>query len=187
MQNKTYKRRHILLLEVMIAFAIILLCIFPLLYPHVMIAKAQKEFIQKIELDHAVTLLFGQVYQDLLSNKIEWRDIEGMRKFDVSDEELKKYNQDRFLPFKGSYRFKKIKQKPPASQNPEATANLYEITFSFAKLNTLKNKLTKSKNNTSKYVYQVYILRDIRTEKENSLQSKEGAPENKPKDANAKN
>lgn len=160
MQNKTYKRRHILLLEVMIAFAIIVLCIFPLLYPHAMIAKTQREFIQNIELDHAVTLLFSQVYQDLQSNRIEWGDIENGKKFEIAPQDLQKYNNDKLLPFKGSYRFKKKYQKPTNAQSSGVTAYIYQVIFTFFPSQKVKNG-----KNTSRYIYEIFILRDLRKEK----------------------
>lgn len=169
------KKRHILLLEVLIAFAIIVLCIFPLIYPHAAMAKSQREFIKKIELDHVVTLLFSQVYQDLQTNRIPWSDIEGKRKFELLPETLKKLNDDRSLPFKGYYAFEPIIQKPKATTSQETTAYLYHVVFKFYPQIASKEK----KKKPLEYKYKIFILRDLRTDKEPVNQETEKIPDEK--------
>ena len=121
-----FKRRTILLLEVLIAFAIIVLWVFPLIYPHAAMARSQREFIKKIELDHAVTLLFAQVYQDLLTNKIEWNDIESKRRFEITPQDLQKLNRWSSLPFKGYYYFEPVIHKPKSQTPQETTAYILD-------------------------------------------------------------
>lgn len=157
------KRRPILLLEVLIAFAIIVLCIFPLIYPHAAMAKAQREFIKKIELDHVVTLLFAQIYQDLLMNKIEWNEIENKKKFEILPQDLQKLNQGRSLPYKGYYRLESIKHKPKSPQ--ETTAYIYELTLKFTPQFKIKKfKLGGSSKDHLEYKYQIFILHDLNKE-----------------------
>jgi hypothetical protein len=69
------QRRHQSLLEVLIAFALIALCVLPLIYPHVAIYKAQNKFARKLELDHVVNLLYGKVLEKLYMNTIPWADL----------------------------------------------------------------------------------------------------------------
>jgi hypothetical protein len=168
------KRRPILLLEVLIAFAIIVLCIFPLIYPHAMMAKSQREFIHKIELDHAVTLLFAQIYQDLLTNKIEWADIEGKKQFEISQQDLQKFSQGKKLPFTGSYSFKPVIHKPKSQTPQETTAYIFTLTFNFQPQYITPKMRFKSRSKAGlKYKYKLFILRDLRTVKENENQKNE--------------
>lgn len=158
------KRRPILLLEVLIAFAIIVLCIFPLLYPHAAIARAQREFIKKIELDHAITLLFAQIYQDLLTNKIEWMDIESKKKFEVTPQDLQKLNQGKTLPFKGYYRFETVKHKPKSQTVQETNAYIYELIFKLTPQYEVKRiRLRAPSKRALEYRYKIFILRDLKT------------------------
>lgn len=155
-------RRHILLLEVLIAFAIIVLCIFPLIYPHAAMAKSQREFIRKIELDHVVTLLFGQVYEDLQTNKIPWSAIEAKQEFEIPSLELQKLNHGRPLPFKGSYFFELEKHKPKGQTPQEIYAYIYNLHFKFQPTNG-SFKMEELAEKTIHYNYQVFILRDLKS------------------------
>lgn len=160
------KKRQILLLEVLIAFAIIVLCIFPLIYPHAAMARAQRQFIKKIELDQAVSHLFAQVYQDLLTNKIEWRDIESKRQFEVSSKDLEKFNNNKSMPYKGSYHFEEVIHKPKSDTPPETIAYIYNLVFDFDPLNETKKIKGGNEKNPLEYKYKIFILRDLRSVKE---------------------
>lgn len=161
------KRRPILLLEVLIAFAIIVLCIFPLIYPHAAMAKSQREFIKKIELDHVVTLLFAQIYQDLQTNKIEWSDIESKKIFEVSAQDLMKLNNGKSLPFKGVYSFEEVIHKPRSQTPQETTAHIFNLIFRFSPQHEVRRKGQKrAAKKTQVYKYKIFILRDLRPVKE---------------------
>lgn len=164
---RSCKKRPILLLEVLIAFAIIVLCIFPLIYPHAAMARAQREFIKKIELDHAVTLLFAQIYQDLLTNKIQWEDIEGKRKFEVTPLELQKLNKGSQLPFAGYYRFEPVIHKPKSQTPQETTAYIFDLVLKFhPSMEGKKIRLKGQSKKSQKYKYKIFLLRDLRPAKE---------------------
>ena len=76
-------RRHSLLLEVLISFAIIALCILPLLYPHVYILKSQQEMIRTVELDHVVNLIYASTLEKLYLNQIPWDTIESKKEIPI--------------------------------------------------------------------------------------------------------
>lgn len=167
MASMRTQRRHILLLEVLIAFAIIVLCIFPLIYPHVAMAKSQREFIKKIELDHVVTLLFSQIYQDLQSNKISWQEIESKKRFELSPLDLRKQNRNKSLPFKGYYFFEEEIHKPKAQTPQESTAYIFNLVFRFyPQYENKQSKLGRRTKNFMEYRYKIFILRDLRANKE---------------------
>jgi len=160
-------KRPILLLEVLIAFAIIVLCIFPLIYPHAAMAKSQREFVRKIELDHAVTLLFAQIYQDLYTNRIPWPDIENNKRFEIQSQDLQKYNDNKKLLFRGIYWFEIVKHKPNAKTPQETNAYLINLNFTFYPENEKKEKEIKKKNLT--YSYTLFVLRDLRPVKNHQV------------------
>lgn len=165
------KHRSILLLEVLIAFAIIVMCIFPLIYPHVALVKAQKEFIQKIEIDHAVTLLFGQIYQDLHTNQIAWKDIEAKKRFELSEQDFKKFNAGKALPFKGYYYFEPLIYKPKNQPKEETSAHLMNLIIKLYPQSSIRSRKAQK---ALEYKYKVFILRNPKsTQQEPDKQSDE--------------
>src|ERR1700722_13895 len=88
-QFKIQDKRPFLMLEVLIAFALITLCATPLIYPHVSMIKAQKEFINKMKINHSVNLIYVNILEKLHRNEIPLQDIEDKKLFNVEAEELK--------------------------------------------------------------------------------------------------
>lgn len=71
MSHKVQKR-HFSLMEVMIAFVLILFCLVPLLYPNMAMYREQSRFTDKIKIDHAVTLLYGDLVERLHRREISF-------------------------------------------------------------------------------------------------------------------
>ena len=67
------KKRHYLLLEVLIAFTIIALCAIPLIAPHSWMIKEESELSQEIEKDRYVNLIYSHVIEMLYNNTIPWQ------------------------------------------------------------------------------------------------------------------
>jgi hypothetical protein len=123
-----YQKRYVALLEVLIAFAIIVLCIIPLVYPHIAVVQSERKFLDKVELDHFVNLMFANSLQKLYENKIPWGDIESEKQIPIDEMQLQEMGLKTF-PFEGSYRFELVKKKPP---KPEDKAlYLFDLIFSF--------------------------------------------------------
>ena len=110
-------KRHFLLLEVLISFAIIVFCLFPIIAPNVAIVKAQKAFSQLVELDHTASLIYGNILEKLYINDIPLGTIQDKRWIAVDQEELNG------LPYTGKYQFEILKRKPP----PPSPRTLYEV------------------------------------------------------------
>ena len=73
--KKRQSKRPILLLEVLVAFFLIVVAIFPLVGPHVFIYKSQRQFIDKIGLDRVVNEIYVDVLTELHENRIYLFDI----------------------------------------------------------------------------------------------------------------
>ena len=63
------QKRSFLLFEVLISLALITLCLFPLLKPHIGIQKKQKERLEKIQLERFSKAAFCKVKEKLCENK----------------------------------------------------------------------------------------------------------------------
>lgn len=157
-----YKKRHQSLLEVLIAFALIALCVLPLIYPHVAIYRDQSKFAHKLELDHAVNLLYGKVLEKLYMNTIPWNEL-AQTAFPVDDALLHEIGYDKRLFYQGSYNFfdepPKFKPKDPASPY---SLYLYKLTFTFIPIELAKTPEKVKDTDKIKYRYDVFVVRDLR-------------------------
>jgi hypothetical protein len=150
--------RPVVLLEVLIAFALVALCALPLIYPHVFILRSEKKFISTVQLDHLVNHLYAGILQKLYQNEIPWQDIENGKAIPIDANllEFVKYTQE--LPFTGNYQFIKIRQNPPKTD--EKTAYLFNLEFTFiAKPGLFLEKDLKELNPKITYNYQVAVER----------------------------
>lgn len=98
------RKRPFLLLEVIISFAIVVGCILPLIYPHVVMYKSKKQFEENIQKNHVVNLLYVDILEKLHRNEIAWQEIEQKKEFP--------FERGRF---KGSYKFEENHKPPDAT------------------------------------------------------------------------
>lgn len=77
------------MLEVLIAFALIILCIAPLTMPHFAMIKEQKASINKMKINHAVNSIYVNILEKMHKNEIPLNDIENKKLIPVESEELK--------------------------------------------------------------------------------------------------
>lgn len=70
--RKKHKRHPFLILEVLIAFSIVALSLFPLLAPNLMIIQAERAFQNELEADRLADLLFAEWVENLYNNTIPW-------------------------------------------------------------------------------------------------------------------
>ncbi len=123
------EKRPIVLLEVLIAFALVVLCALPLIYPHMAIFKAEKKFIDTIELDHVVNLLYANRLEKLYLREIPWADIDGGKELTIDSQMIQESGWKRELPFNGHYKFLRKAYKPHKA--PEEAVYLFKLIFAF--------------------------------------------------------
>lgn len=136
MVHKT--KRPFLLLEVLIALALVALCAIPLIYPHVAIYLSQKEFVSKIELDHKVSLNYVNILEKLHRNEISLDDIRNETLFTLPE------GMNGYI---GTYSFHIIKEKFSKTLNGPG-AMLVELKIRF------ENPLTRK---TQSFSYKVFL------------------------------
>lgn len=145
-------RRPVVLLEVLIAFALIALCILPLIYPHVFILRSEKKFISTVELDHVVNLLFADRLQKLYQNEISWQEIESGNPIPITPSMIEAAGYSGDLPFTGTYQFVKIRQKPKDPK--DRSAYLFSLEFTFT---AKPGQFLEKKGDDSKIVYKYQV------------------------------
>lgn len=106
-------KRCMLMLEVLIAMAIVALCLLPLISPHVLVYKSQKEFTHSIQMARKANELFGEVLERLHKNEIPWQAIQE-RHFIPLDDLLSKTKSIKDA-YRGTYQFTIVGHK----ENPE--------------------------------------------------------------------
>ena len=152
MENlKKIHKRHMSLIEVLISFSLVVLCIFPLLFPHVFILKEYRTFIDKIELDHEVNLLYGKVLERLYKNEIPWNTIMNQQEIPINETEFSEK-----IPFNGSYRFTIDKIK--SSEDKSNSAVLASLIFTFIHNNEVA---IDKKSKTLDYKFSVFLLQKL--------------------------
>lgn len=76
------------------------LCVFPLIYPHVLMLKTEREFAYALKRDRAMGLAYVHVLEELYENRLPWSSIEKEEIFSIDFQEV------RALGFEGSYQVK---------------------------------------------------------------------------------
>lgn len=169
-------KRHMILLEVLIALSLIVMCAMPLIYPHVFLLQAQRKFVKTIELDHDVNLLYADVFQRMHTGEISWGQIHEKREIPVDDAMWMRIypNDPKKIAFKGSYRFgHPLKKKT----GPVWGAYVIPVIFTFAPSPTTNSTHIVPKALT--YETSVYILRQLPPE-EIVKETPEEAPKKDP-------
>lgn len=150
------RKRPILLLEVMIAIALIVMAAIPLIYPHIYLLRTQRHFMDKVALDHAVNLHYVDLLERLYKNEISWAAILNELEFPVTEEQFQKAGFNMSLPFKGNYRFKVQKFKPKGEGGAPLTLYVLDLDYVF-----YPAKETPSESNTLNYHYNLFVVRDL--------------------------
>lgn len=155
---KLVKRRHFLLVEVLIAFAFVVAALLPLMHPHFYIYQQQSRFIDKIDLDIAVNNFYGNILQQLQANEISWDLIESKRVSTVSEHLWGKRPNMSPHPFVGNYQFQISKSKT----NKNYGVYLLELTLEVAPKDHFKNE-TEKKKKTSVFTFKIFLTRLFQT------------------------
>lgn len=70
------RRRHYLLLEVIVAIMLVLLCLFPMLKPHVFFLGQEKQWIRDVDTDRLADIVIAEVVMQLYRNEIPWETLQ---------------------------------------------------------------------------------------------------------------
>lgn len=152
------QKRHFLLLEVLIAFVIIALCMIPLISPHVFVLTEQKKFVKQVELDHLANLVYGDIVERMYQNEIQFSNVINGYEFEVDDPLLERIKFDKRLPYKGSFHFKEIIHKP--TQEAPKTFYLVKLEIRFVPINKAPASYAADIPGTIRYVYELFLVRD---------------------------
>lgn len=115
-----------LLLEIVLAFALVALCILPMVTPHIGLLRSQQKMLAFIQLDHSVNLLYGELLERLYTHEITWEQLLNEKHYAIDYSHLQKLGYQGADP-KGFYFFKKEKQKPVNAEG----ISLYQIKVIF--------------------------------------------------------
>lgn len=124
-------KRPILLLEVLIAIALVTLCILPLLAPHVEILREQQRLITHMKIDHQINLLYVDLLESLQKNEIAWGDLLSGRIFSVEEGKWNAADKNTLkVPLKVTYQFELDQHKPQKKkENGEWEVYVFKLIF----------------------------------------------------------
>lgn len=155
MRKKKKNKRYVLLLEVVIALALVALSVIPLLAPQAFILYRQQRLMNEIHLDHIVNLLYADIILQLYKNDILWNDLVNSTPHEVDSTTLKRVGYDKNIPFKGFYQFKEKKHKP--KKESPYTIHLFDLDFVFSRDDP------KTDPNPLTYHYEIFLIRFLET------------------------
>ena len=133
---KRVVKRHMVLLEVMIALALIALCALPLLTPQTDMIRAERRFVDEIEADRTANIIFANIAQKMYQDTIQWDALFNEEEVPIEGELLEGAHLRKTWPYKMTYHFKNKKKKP--ANEPPLYA-LFELTIT---MNSKVEKLT---------------------------------------------
>lgn len=176
--RKKKNKHYVTLLEVLIAFSLVVFCLIPLLHPHVAMVKLQSEFLQKIKLDHAINVMTGQIVEKLYKNEIPWSVIEDERPMPIDPELWQGTGASTPPYFKGMYQFHVVKMKPKKNEEFKESAWLVKLKFFFlpGPNEHLFTEYSDAKNRLQ-YSVDIFIKRDNKSATQ-PLQVEHAPPKN---------
>jgi hypothetical protein len=144
-------KRPFLLLEVLIAFALVSLSMIPLMRPHIVILQEEKAFLKELELDKRVNQFYVDMLESLYNNRIPWEEITQGTEGVFTEEAL------RSLPYKGKWKLEAVKNKPKKVevQYPESY-HLIELNLSFTPVHGKDRE-----KNTKDFSFTIFITREL--------------------------
>lgn len=154
------RKRFFLLLEVIIAFFLVIMCIIPLIAPHTFILTEQKKFGNQIELDHVVNLIFADIVERLYNNEISWSEMAEKRRLEVDEALMKRVQFEKRLTYKGTYYFEEVKHKP-IDESAMRKLYLFNVNLKFEPIGEVKKDKNDEVIGTFNYNYKLFIVRDI--------------------------
>ncbi|MBA3958522.1 MAG: hypothetical protein H0X51_09065 [Parachlamydiaceae bacterium] len=108
-RKKSIHKRPVLLLEVLIAMALVALCMIPLIVPHFTLFQAHQKFSTTMQVNRTVNQLYVEVLDRLHKNEIPWSSIQERQSLPI-DPLLEKLTITSF-PYTGNYQFEEVKHK----------------------------------------------------------------------------
>lgn len=155
-------KRPVLLLEVLIALALVVLCIFPLMAPHASILKAQYQFNHRVAMDQAVNRVYARILEKVYRNEIPWKAFEEKRVFPFEEDLLNGLEGGSGLGYQGSYQFSILRTK--GGKEHPLTANVIGVTLTFEPLDATSNLIKKKSHNAqTSYEYQFFATQIVET------------------------
>ena len=154
----TVQKRRLTILEVLIAFFLVVVCLLPLVFPHTAIYLAQQEFIQTIACDRIAGFVFLDVLEKLHKNEIPWEDIKNGTVFSIPDQLLVEHA----APFKGTYRF--FPRKDKIDDDSKYAVYLFDVLIQFEnprqKANPNPDENPEESANPCTYSYLTVMIHD---------------------------
>lgn len=147
------KKRPILLLEVLIACAIVILCAASLLSPQVYMAMQQQQITKETQINRFVNLYYAQILERLYSQSIPWDTLLSGAAHTIEEPAIAA------LGFKGFYRFSEKIHKPKPQ---EQAKNFYLINLEFFFTDLYSKDETKP---PLKYSYKLFVIYTIPSKK----------------------
>jgi len=96
---------------VLIALTLVTLCAFPLLAPHIIMVRGEKEFLYELEADRIANNVFSEIVKNLYENRISWQELQSEQSYPVPEEWQRGFSLPPAWPYSMRFRFEKKREK----------------------------------------------------------------------------
>lgn len=162
-------KRPFSMMEVMITIVLILFCLIPLIYPNLALYRDQNQFTEKIKIDHAVTLLYGELLERLHRREIHFEQLiqKNATEMTIPSESLQNAGIGEKFPYTFSQTVQQVKMKGETKGN--YIAAIVEFTYSVQKKD--------SKDSPLVFTYNTIV---VKLKPESEREQKEETPKKPP-------
>lgn len=140
------KKRHLTLLEVLIALLLVMVTLPILISSFVFTTVEQQKMIAGMSINRVANHAFAVIFEDLAVHRITYNVLESDREFPLEEKHL----GDTSGRWSGTYRFKKLKPDKPKQKN--YYVELWEVLFDFSQANSKEKK---------HFAYHFIVIRDL--------------------------
>lgn len=158
-----------ILLEILIALALVALCMIPLISPHITLIQQQKRFDATMEIDRVVNLLYVDILERMQKNEIPWNKIQD-RSSQIPIDDILERLQEKNIPLTGFYQFGEIIHKA----NKDTGWEVHHLSLTFA-------ITPKGSSNPLVFPFSIPVIRHQTTPEDNPDDNEDGSKEGKKK------
>lgn len=156
---RVLRKLHMILLEIVIALALVALCILPLIGPHIEIVRSHLKFAKLMELDRAANLIYVDLLEQMHRNSLPFPDIKNPHVFPLNLDHLSKDKTD-FPAIEASYKF-------TGKSKGNESARLYLLQLHI----NVKPKGASEEEASKEFTYPVCVLRNMPTTENSAEQN----------------
>jgi hypothetical protein len=140
--RRPIQKRHALLLEVLLALSLLLLCLFPLVRPHLFMYQTTRKRLEKFQMDRYSQEVFLRVKELLYTHAIPWKKLQSVVSGEFPYEIEIYYDSDQSKKYRPAYTIHCLQHRTKSSS--QISYSLLKIDIFFKNFRETKKILSKT-------------------------------------------